>query len=473
MSTARYIDENGFMLVKGCPISSFGIFDYCAGQLGLDGDPNRIVKVFRPESAVNNPETINSFKNVPFIDDHEMLSGHENDDEGTAPEEYGIDGIMTSSVYYEQPWLLGDLKIFSRKMQKALRAGKSDLSLGYSCDFEVKPGTWNGQDYEVIQTNMRGNHIALVDEGRVPGARVLDGRKVFDHLNFHVGPSINEDNQMSKNARTKQRKTAADNAVEQLKALIPALEQFLNEEAAEPEHQDGEGMNEGGEMGGENAAVVEPTDAGEEGGEEAGAEPGAEGAAGGELAQLISQVEALCAQLKAKAGVADEGEGEGEEGEDGVEGLNPTVDEDEHGEDEGEAEDEGEGRTEEGNGHASKGPAAGEHAMAGDASLRRFYADSARKDRLVERLQPLVGTFAHKGMDARSVAVYGLKKLGLDKKLKVKKGGEFAALDAYLAGVDTARKATRALASKTNTAARASDSRISSSDMDSYLAGSK
>ncbi|MGQ4806653.1 DUF2213 domain-containing protein, partial [Escherichia coli] len=129
MPTARRIDDNGFLLVSGCPISSFGIFDYSAGQLGLPGDPMRIVKVFRPESAVNDPAAIDSFKNVPLINDHEMLSGFQGDKENTAPEDYGLDGVLTGNVYYEAPWMRGDLKVFSRKMQNDLANGKKDLSL--------------------------------------------------------------------------------------------------------------------------------------------------------------------------------------------------------------------------------------------------------------------------------------------------------------------------------------------------------
>ncbi len=220
--TNREQDDNGFLLVKGCPISSFGLFDYSAGQLGLPGDPNRIVKVYRPESAVSDPAAIESFKNVPLINDHEMLSGFLGDKGTTAPEEYGIDGILTSNVYYEAPWMRGDLKVFTRKLQEALQSGKKDLSLGYTCDFEIKPGVWNGQPYEAIQTNMRGNHIALVDEGRVPGARVLDGL-CFDSLSFNFKPSNKDDQSM----KIKDKK-AFDDALASLKALLPALSQHLN-----------------------------------------------------------------------------------------------------------------------------------------------------------------------------------------------------------------------------------------------------
>src|ERR1700692_1175295 len=232
MPTSREIDDNGFLLVKGCPISSYGIFDYGAGQLGLPGDPNRIVKVFRPECAVSDPSAIESFKKVPFMVDNTMLSGFDDDDGAAAPEEKGLDGVLTSNVYYQAPWMLGDLKIFSRKAQRYLATGKKDLSLGYSCDFLLTPGVWDGQPYEVVQTNMRGNHIALVDEGRVPGARVLDGL-CFDHLSFSAVQPSSEDNNMAGKGRTK----AMDNAVAQLKALLPALEAYLNEEGNEPEHQ--------------------------------------------------------------------------------------------------------------------------------------------------------------------------------------------------------------------------------------------
>ncbi len=474
-ATARKIDENGFLFVKGCPISSFGIFDYGAGQLGLPGDPNRLVKVYRPESAVNDPDAMESFKNVPFIVDHEMLSGFTDDDEAEAPEDKGVDGVLTGNVYYEAPWMRGDLKIFSRKAQKALAQNKKDLSLGYSCDFDLTPGVFDGQAYEVVQLNLRGNHIALVDEGRVPGARVLDGL-CFDHLNFDVRPS-DEDQHMNKGKRSK----AADNAVEQLKALIPALQQFLNEEAGEPEHQ--------GATGGGEGDATPPNPDGSEGGapaaEPAATDPTASAGGGGDVGQLIQQVEAILQQLKtslaggagASAGEgSDEGEGTGEgaEGEDGLAAGDPPIGDEGNGE--GAVQDEGSagGSAEEGNGKASPGPAAGTNSMAGDSAVRRFYADSAAKGRLYDRLSTVVGAFDHKSMDSHQVALYGLKKLQKLGHLKgVKDAAAFTALDAYLSGVEAANKKNRAdLSGQRRT--NAGDSAFGKSDeLESYLAGSK
>lgn len=467
MATARKIDDNGFLFIKGCPISSFGIFDYGAGQLGLPGDPNRIVKVYRPESAVNDPEAIDSFKNVPFIVDHEMLSGFDNDDSAEAPEDKGVDGVLTANVYYEAPWMRGDLKVFSRKAQRALKGGKKDLSLGYSCDFELTPGVFDGQPYEVIQTNLRGNHIALVDEGRVPGARVLDGL-CFDHLNFEVRPS-DEDQQMMKGKRS----AAADNAVEQLKALIPALQKFLNEEAGEPAHQ--------GEGGGGTEGDATPPNTNTEGSAEGAGAGAAEGAGasegGGDVAQLIANVEAILSQLKASLGASGEGSDEGEAAEGQGQGEGMAGDAEAGaaaaiagaGEGEGTAED-GEG-AEAANGKASPGPGAGKNSgVAGDASVRRFYADLAAKDRIYDRLSEVVGAFDHKSMDARQVALYGVKKLGL----KAADGREVETLDAYLSGVEAANKKHRtALQGQRRTNAGDSAHIGQSDELNAYLAGSK
>lgn len=495
MPTARRQDENGYLTVRGCPIASFGIFDYSAGQLGLPGDPNRIVKVFRPESAVSDPGALESFKDVPLINDHAMLSGFQNDSDSVAPEEKGIDGVLNQHVYYDAPWMRGDIKFYSRSAQAALASGKKDLSLGYSCDFLHQSGEWNGQAYEVVQTNMRGNHIALVDVGRVPGARVLDGL-IFDHLDIVVQIHQNGANDMVK--KGVKRTPAMDNAVEQLKALLPALETFLNQEANEPEHQDtgatgGMGAssgeqdaskpNEGSESNGaaEGAtATPEHTEAAASGAAEgaaAGAANGSDPAANGEggesgseaeVTALVSQAKELLAKLEAALN-GDQVGGENNGGElatDSTEGIT-GLQEVNKGEGGAVCADEGQGAGAgaiEGNGKTSPGPAAGVHAEAGDSAIQRFYADLAAKTSLYDRLSPIVGAFDHKAMDARSVAVYGARKLNI----KCADSAAVAVVGAYLDG-----RAAKKEANKTTVQKTAQDTADTVSEMDKYLSGAQ
>ena len=499
MATACEIDDNGFLVVKACPLTSFGIFDYGAGQIGLPGDPNRIVKVFRPESAFSTPEAIASFKNIPLIDDHEMLSGFQNDEESSAPEEKGVDGILTANVYYDQPWLRGDLKVFSRSMQDLLLKGKKDLSLGYACEYIEQPGVWNGQPYEVIQTNMRGNHIALVGEGRVRGARVLDGL-CFDHLDFSVIPSKYGEREMSK--KNLARRAVDSAAVEELKVLLPqltkAFEGFLAEESTEPAHQGNGVENAGASDPAAQAAAAEPavTENAEAGGSneegdnateqgqmaEAGAEQAAAAQAeqpnvaesgevtkdGGDIAGLVAQVEAVLAKLKAAAGgeqaaAADTTEGLQEES--SVEGANVGAVTDDDNTENAATDNEATGAAELPN--AQDNSESGAETVNGsgqDAALAGFYADLARKDRTYKRVSAIVGAFDHSRMDARQVAVYGLKKFGLD----AAKGQEQIVLDAYLSGVEKGKQ-------KTTQVSKAADAASSTavSAMDAYLQGGK
>lgn len=467
--TSRVEDRNGFLTIKGCPISSFGIFQYSAGQIGLPGDPHRIVNVYRPESEVNNPEAIDSFKDVPFIDDHEMLSGFEGDEENTAPEEYGVDGVLTSNVYYAQPWMRGDLKVFSRKLRRAIDSGKVDLSLGYDCNFVVQSGTFDGQNYEVIQIDLRGNHIALVDAGRVPGARVLDGR-CFDHLCLAVRPS-DEDELMNPKGKKSNPikpaiagkgmdKAARDNAIEQLKALIPALEQAMQENgggensaennapAVEVEHEpagNGETTTE---------VEVKPNpDSGEAPPDNVDDNPAPSGdpeGGGDELSSLISRVQALVAKLENGAATDADTVEIGDRTE-GLQEQNMPAGSDLRLDDEPTKVEK-----------ASPGPKGGTNTMATDSAVRTIRADIARADDLYKRLSKVTGAFDHSAMAAVDVAKYGVKKLGI----KCRDGAEFDAVDAYLSGLDRG-----AQDKATTVQRRAADAAVGSSEIDAYLNG--
>jgi hypothetical protein len=46
------------------------------------------------------------------------------------------------------------------------RGDRREVSCGYTCELEHRPGEWNGQRYDAIQRNIRGNHVAIVEKGR-------------------------------------------------------------------------------------------------------------------------------------------------------------------------------------------------------------------------------------------------------------------------------------------------------------------
>lgn len=178
VKSARKYDDNGWPEIKGNPISKVGVFPYSGAQIGHpELDPNKIYMVYRPEEELADEETINSFKLLPFTDEHAMLGSEE---EGLMPaENKGIEGITGEHVYFDFPYLRSNLKIFSEKAHDRIESGKREISIGYRCIYEKKNGVYDGQSYDFIQRNLRGNHVALVDEGR-SGSDVA----VLDRLKF-------------------------------------------------------------------------------------------------------------------------------------------------------------------------------------------------------------------------------------------------------------------------------------------------
>lgn len=191
MTMTKQVDYNDFWYIPDNPLSKVGVFPYLGKQISSELEPDKIYQVYRPAEELLSDETINSFKLLPIVDDHTML--------GTEPgmmpaEEKGVHGTSGSDVYGKDGKLYGDLKIYSETLKDEIEAGKKELSMGYFCDYELTPGTFDGIHYDAVQRNIRGNHIALVEQGRMGSdVRVMDRKITMD--------SMKEINSMVKSAK--------------------------------------------------------------------------------------------------------------------------------------------------------------------------------------------------------------------------------------------------------------------------------
>ena len=124
--TARKHDLNGWAEIKGNPISKVGVFPYTGAQIGnSELEPDKLYNVYRPEEELSNPETIESFKLLPWTDEHAMLGS---EDEGMLPaEKKGVHGVIGEDVYFENGYLKGNIKIFSNKLAQLIEDGKKEL----------------------------------------------------------------------------------------------------------------------------------------------------------------------------------------------------------------------------------------------------------------------------------------------------------------------------------------------------------
>ena len=173
MGTKRKKDLNGWLTVSDNPISKVGVFDYLGSEIGAP-DPKKIYRVYRPAEELERNETIESFKLLPFIDEHEMLG------EGATPaERKGISGMIGENVYFEAPYLKGNIKVLSSRTLDKVEGGKIELSPGYLSTYDFEEGVFEGEKYDAIQRNIRGNHLALVKEGRTGKDVAIQDHSIF------------------------------------------------------------------------------------------------------------------------------------------------------------------------------------------------------------------------------------------------------------------------------------------------------
>lgn len=126
----------------------------------------------RPPEEVFANDSLESYAGKPITDGHpqEMVTSKN-------AKSVAI-GFMTSAAKQEQNNVIVPIVIHDEiAIDKAIKGGKRELSLGYRVDLIEEHGIWNGEEYDAIQRNIRINHLSLVKSGRAGNARLnLDRR---------------------------------------------------------------------------------------------------------------------------------------------------------------------------------------------------------------------------------------------------------------------------------------------------------
>lgn len=145
--------DEGFLICKNVPIARTGTMEYLARELGLDGDPERIVTVNRYEEDVFSPAAMASFEGKIVTDNHPP--------DNLLPETAGAYSRgHVQNVRREGDKLVADLHITDASLISDIENGvKREVSCGYTCIYVP-----DGNGYR--QTQIRGNHVAVVPAGR-------------------------------------------------------------------------------------------------------------------------------------------------------------------------------------------------------------------------------------------------------------------------------------------------------------------
>lgn len=170
--SARSIDADGRLHVSKTNISKAVVNPYYGREipnwqeLGLDGD--KVYRLYRdPEELAKGAST---FNNLPILNKHIPVTVD-------APQKDNVVGSIGSDVVFDAPYLQASLCIWDAAAIAGVESEKQcELSCGYRYDPDMTPGTTgDGEAYDGVMRNIRGNHLALVEVGRAgPDVVVAD-----------------------------------------------------------------------------------------------------------------------------------------------------------------------------------------------------------------------------------------------------------------------------------------------------------
>jgi hypothetical protein len=160
--SARTIDHNGYMHVAVSNLTKEQVVPYLGNtipgykELGLD--PDKIYSIYRPAEEIE--KAADSFNGLPLMLDHWDM------DASNIPKDKVV-GSLGTDAKWEPPYLTNSLIVTDSNAIKAIEDGSySELSASYACDIDMTGGIFDGKSYDGVMKNIKGNHVALVPEGR-------------------------------------------------------------------------------------------------------------------------------------------------------------------------------------------------------------------------------------------------------------------------------------------------------------------
>lgn len=140
-------------LVAVAKIARIGIQEYT----NPDGT---IRREFRPPEEVANRDSLKTLCDLPISIEHPPVML---DSSNARQFAVGWNG----SVSYDNGFVSTKVKLIDKESVKdALDGERIELSVGYLTKLDWTPGTWEGQNYDAVQRQIKGNHIALTVKAR-------------------------------------------------------------------------------------------------------------------------------------------------------------------------------------------------------------------------------------------------------------------------------------------------------------------
>lgn len=182
-ASARSYDANGHLIVDSTVITKAAVNPYYGKEIpdyeSLGLDPEKIYNMLR--DPVELEKGMHTLGEKQLLIKHIFVSADE-------PQKESIAGTIGSNLEMVGDDVKGSLTVWDKEAINLIESGKlAELSASYFYDPVMKSGTFNGQPYDGIMTNIRGNHVALVERGRIGrDALVADALPKLMELNMKL-----------------------------------------------------------------------------------------------------------------------------------------------------------------------------------------------------------------------------------------------------------------------------------------------
>lgn len=171
LSAHKYKTPEGYLVCQDAILARTGAQEYYKSEIyeTFEGEDEPIL-VYRNPEEVFAPATLASFEDKPITVEHP--------DQSVTPENYSALAVghtrnVRKGKFNNQDVMIADLIITDANAINDIESGvRTDLSCGYDCDIT------DGDKPQ--QINIRGNHVALCEQGRAGIAKIIDSKSIKD-----------------------------------------------------------------------------------------------------------------------------------------------------------------------------------------------------------------------------------------------------------------------------------------------------
>lgn len=216
-ASARSYDGNGHLIVDKTIITKAAVNPYYGREIpnheALGLDPNKIYNLLRDPAELE--KGMKSFGGLPLMLKHVPVSADD-------PQKEYVVGSIGTELNMDGEDVKTSLRVWDKEAINLIEAEKlNELSSGYAYEPDMTAGEYNGVKYDGIMRNIHGNHVALVERGRI-GRDAIIADSLPELLEFNM--KLKKGALAKINARAKTLLGLdADLSTEEIKELIDAV----------------------------------------------------------------------------------------------------------------------------------------------------------------------------------------------------------------------------------------------------------